>query len=62
MAAAACTSGAPLNVTMPENDERRADVECTAGFVGAAGEAVEDRPLRHAGVGEDGERVVPRVA
>ena len=61
-AAAARTSGAPLNVTMPEKLRYGAAVEARAGFVGAAGEAVEDGARRHALGVEDVERVVPRLA
>ncbi len=39
-----------------------ADGERPRGFVGTAGEAVEDHPLGHALGGEDVERVVPGVA
>ena len=61
-AAAAWTSAALLNVTMPEKLTKAPQVEAPAGLVGAAGEAVEDRARRHALGGEDVERVVPRLA
>ena len=51
-----------LNVTIPLNDSHAPEVEAPPGLVGAAGEAVDDRPLRDAVGGEDVERVVPRVA
>ena len=42
------TSSAFLNVTMPRDRDERAAVETRPRFVGAAGEAVDDRALRHA--------------
>ncbi len=61
--AAACTSGARLNVTMPEKRQERTEVECTTGL--AAGPPVKQWKTVRSGypvVGEHGERVVPRVA
>ena len=60
--AAAWTSGAPLNVTMPENDSVAPRSRQRLRLVGAAGEAVEDRALGGAFGAEDVERVVPGVA
>ena len=60
--AASRTSGAPLNVTMPEKLTYAPRSRQRARLVGPAGEAVEHRARRDALGVEDVERVVPRLA
>ncbi len=60
--AAAWTSGAPLNVTMPEKLTNASTIETATELIGPAREAVEDRVVGNTLGSEHVERVVPGVA